>query len=123
MKLGRLGEFPAVLVEVMEMTEYLEETHFDGILGLGIPTMHHTHKHWFQSALDNNVVKGMKFAIWMNRDTSDRVHGGELTLGAVDETRMAGLFTFAPSNSVRNNYEVLCSNFHGKVPFHPGRGV
>ncbi|CAK9865352.1 unnamed protein product [Sphagnum jensenii] len=64
---------------------------FDGILGLGfkeisvnrVTPVSNTDLLWY-NMLEQRIVKEAVFSFWLNRDATDKEHGGELVFGGVD---------------------------------------
>jgi len=69
---------------------------FDGILGMGFPTIAVTGAvPVFNNMIDQSLVDEPVFAFWLNRKL-DGEDGGELTLGGMDPAHYTGNFTWAP---------------------------
>jgi len=69
---------------------------FDGILGMGFPTIAVTGAvPVFNNMIDQGLVDEPVFAFWLNRKV-DAAAGGELTLGGMDPDHYTGNFTWAP---------------------------
>lgn len=69
---------------------------FDGILGLGFPTIAVTGAvPVFNNMIDQELVEEPVFAFWLNREVGAE-KGGELTLGGIDEEHYKGNLTWAP---------------------------
>lgn len=69
---------------------------FDGILGMGFPTIAVTGAvPVFNNMIDQGLVEEPVFAFWLNRQL-DAEKGGELTLGGMDPEHYKGNITWAP---------------------------
>jgi len=69
---------------------------FDGILGMGFPTIAVTGATpVFNNMIDQGLVEEPVFAFWLNREEGAE-KGGELTLGGVDPEHYTGNITWAP---------------------------
>jgi len=69
---------------------------FDGILGMGYPTIAVDHVvPPFNSMIQQSVVEQPVFSFWLNR-TAGNVHGGELHLGGMDTTYYTGDISYVP---------------------------
>ena len=69
---------------------------FDGILGMGFPTIAVTGATpVFNNMIDQGLVEEPVFAFWLNRELGAE-KGGEMTLGGVDKDHYTGNITWAP---------------------------
>lgn len=69
---------------------------FDGILGMGFPTIAVTGATpVFNNMIDQGLVEEPLFAFWFNRK-QDGSEGGELTIGGMDPEHYTGNITWAP---------------------------
>jgi len=69
---------------------------FDGILGMGFPTIAVTGATpVFNNMMDQGLVEEPVFAFWLNREEGAE-KGGELTLGGLDPEHYSGNITWAP---------------------------
>jgi hypothetical protein len=51
--------------------------------------------------LEQRLVKEPVFSFWLNRDATDKEHGGELVFGGVDPKHFKGEHVYTPSHSQR----------------------
>ena len=69
---------------------------FDGILGLGFPSIAVAGvKPIFNEMVDQKVITEPVFSVYLKKD-GDQQSGGEITFGGVDNTKYTGNLTFAP---------------------------
>jgi len=70
---------------------------FDGIMGLGYPTISvNGITPFFQAAVAQGKLDQPVFAFYLNRDPDSGANGGELTLGGTDPAHYTGDITWAP---------------------------
>jgi len=48
--------------------------------------------------LEQRLVKEPVFSFWLNRDATDKEHGGELVFGGVDPKHFKGEHVYTPVN-------------------------
>ena len=69
---------------------------FDGILGLGFPSIAFTGvKPIFNEMVDQKVITEPVFSVYLKRE-GDQQTGGEITFGGIDNTKYTGNITYAP---------------------------
>jgi phytepsin len=70
---------------------------FDGILGLGFKeiSVNRVTPVWY-NMLDQGLVKEPVFSFWLNRNATDKEHGGELVFGGVDPKHFVGEHVYTP---------------------------
>ena len=69
---------------------------FDGILGLGFPSMAVAGvKPIFNEMVDQKVITEPVFSVYLKKD-GEQETGGEITFGGIDNTKYTGYLTYAP---------------------------